>query len=224
MDNFDYWRLCDVLTVHQAAYLISSEPGTDPRMPAGQEPPGYQAVKAALVNSVNAGRLAATVRYEAREYGWAERMNDLEASHANHTTIRGIGLDDEECLSKDSEFVYHATPDWNQTTVEVQTLVSWLESKGWDRGFFSRRIDQAEYLDPDHSRYSQKLAAAIRAWEAVGEPQGQHPKGALLKWLREHAVQYDLTNPDGTLNEQGIEDCAKVANWRLTGGAPKTPG
>ena len=103
-------------------------------------------------------------------------------------------------------------------------MVSWLDARGWNRGFFSRRIDQAEYLDPTHERYSQKLAATVAAWMAVTETQGQHPKGALQKWLREHAAQYGLTNADGTLNEQGIEDCAKVANWRTTGGAPKTPG
>ena len=55
-------------------------------------------------------------------------------------------------------------------------------------------------------------------------PTGKHPKQALDKWLREHAAEFGLTDDEGKLNEQGIEDAAKVANWQPGGGAPKTPG
>jgi hypothetical protein len=46
----------------------------------------------------------------------------------------------------------------------------------------------------------------------------------LVKWLREHAVEFGMSDEDGKPNETGIEETAKVANWQLTGGAPKTPG
>jgi hypothetical protein len=46
----------------------------------------------------------------------------------------------------------------------------------------------------------------------------------LLKWLREHAADFGLSDEDGKPNETGIEEAAKVANWQPGGGAPKTPG
>jgi hypothetical protein len=45
-----------------------------------------------------------------------------------------------------------------------------------------------------------------------------------VKWLREHAAKFGMTDDDGKPNETGIEEAAKVANWQPTGGAPKTPG
>lgn len=81
-----------------------------------------------------------------------------------------------------------------------------------------------EYLDPKHPRYAPKLAAAVQAWLSVGDPRGKHPKGALHAWLREHAGEFGLVDAQGKPNEQGIEECAKVANWQPVGGAPKTPG
>ncbi|QBQ56110.1 hypothetical protein [Nitrosococcus wardiae] len=56
------------------------------------------------------------------------------------------------------------------------------------------------------------------------DPNGKHPKQALAKWLREHAAEFCLTDDKGKLNEAGIQEAAKVANWQPGGGAPKTPG
>ena len=42
-----------------------------------------------------------------------------------------------------------------------------------------------------------------------------------MKWLREHAANYKLSDEEGKPNETGIEECAKVANWQDKGGAPK---
>jgi hypothetical protein len=52
---------------------------------------------------------------------------------------------------------------------------------------------------------------------------GRSPKQTLVKWLREHAALYKLSDEEGNPNETGIEECAKVANWQDKGGAPKTP-
>jgi hypothetical protein len=82
------------------------------------------------------------------------------------------------------------------------------------------------YLDPSHPRYSPKLAAAVRAWEAVSgddaATQGISVKKALETWLRLNAQKYGLVNA-GKPNEYGIAEVAKVANWSTKGGAPKTP-
>jgi hypothetical protein len=72
------------------------------------------------------------------------------------------------------------------------------------------------------------LAAAISAWQVVNADmdliKGTTVKKVLLKWLRKNADRFGLTKEDGSPNEQGIEEIAKIANWDSKGGAPKTPG
>lgn len=82
----------------------------------------------------------------------------------------------------------------------------------------------AAYLDPNHPRFSAKLAAAVRAWEAVSESNGKSIKAELESWLLQHASELGLVKSSGEINQLGIEEVAKVANWQVTGGAPKTPG
>ncbi len=109
--------------------------------------------------------------------------------------------------------------------VQVESLKEWLVSRGFRQGFFfPERTETPDYLDPGNPRYAPKLAAAVRAWQAVTDPAGRHPKQALTKWLRENAAEFDLTDDEGKPNETGIEETAKVANWQPGGGAPKTPG
>lgn len=79
------------------------------------------------------------------------------------------------------------------------------------------------YLNPLHPRFPYRLAAAVQAWEAVKNVEGQGVVGVLEAWLREHAVELGLTTRDGKPSKQAIEDTARVANWRRDGGAPKTP-
>lgn len=84
-------------------------------------------------------------------------------------------------------------------------------------------IAAADYLDPLHERFPYKLAAAVRAWLSVDGKRGRSPKEVLEGWLTEHAAELGLVKEDGTLNREGIRECAKVANWRTQGGVPKTP-
>jgi len=75
--------------------------------------------------------------------------------------------------------------------------------------------------------YAPKLAAANDAWKAVTSDKtwlrGRSPKKAIELWLKENAARYGLLNKDGTPNATGIEEIAKVANWKPAGGAPTTP-
>jgi hypothetical protein len=81
------------------------------------------------------------------------------------------------------------------------------------------------YRDITHDRFAPKLAAAIDAWESVTDPQGRHPKQALVKWLTDNAAKLGLwDNDNGRPNKTAIEEAAKVANWKDRGGAPRTPG
>jgi len=194
MDSFDYWRLCDELTIIQAALLIAGE---DPSSTSAyvenwdveDRPIGYGAARTALSNALERDQ------------------------------IQG-------CL------VFHDAPDGAldifRSTVIEDSLRRWLSGRGLKTGFFfPEEAGAPDYLDTGTPRYAPKLAAAVRAWQAMSDSartDGKSPKQALTKWLREHAAEFGLTGEDGKPNETGIEEVAKVANWQLTGGAPKTPG
>lgn len=195
--DLDYWRLCDELNVYEAALLIvGKSPGEMPYVEQwniDKRPKGYEAAKTAIKNALRGGRIKGTVE--------SEFTSDFNGNPV--PTPGSVSLD---------------------SRVEVASLKVWLESRGFRRGFFfPERADTPDYLDPRNSRYAPKLAAAVRAWQAVTDPVGKHPKQALAKWLRENAVEFGLTDEDGKPNETGIEEAAKVANWQPGGGAPKTP-
>jgi poly(3-hydroxyalkanoate) synthetase len=110
------------------------------------------------------------------------------------------------------------------STINVVSFKSWLRGRGLMPKFFfpEGEKEAPDYLDKEHSRYAPKLAAAVNAWLSTKDEPKKSPKQTLERWLREHAAEYGLSDEDGKLNEQGIEDCAKIANWKLGGGAPKT--
>jgi len=203
MESLDYWRLCDELTVIQAALLIAGE---DPSSKQSyvedwepeKRPVGYEAAKSALSNALKResidGALIHVFEYD-----------------INGNTVGYI-----------EDSINVAT-----SIVEVKSLRDWLLRRGFKSGFFSPdNHDSPDYLDPNHSRYAPKLAAAVNAWLATDDEEttkGKTAKQALIKWLREHAAEYKLSDSEGKQNEAGIEECAKVANWQEKGGAPKTP-
>lgn len=123
-----------------------------------------------------------------------------------------------------------------RTASSKETIKECLGSLGIKSEFFtgdgisalqSRAKTSPEYLDSMHDFYASKLAAAVEAWEAVtNDPkalQGKTPKQALEKWLRANAQKYYLLNKDSSINNAGIQQICKVANWQPEGGAAKTP-
>ncbi len=197
LDDLDYWRLCDELSVYEAALLtVGKSPGqfVDVEQSSyDKQPVGYKAAKTAIRNALRAGRIQGTI-----EPDLERDFNGNDISSPNTVNIFS-------------------------SRVEVESLKDWLASRGFRRGFFfPTPIEAPGYLDPKNPRYAPKLAAAVRAWQAVTDPAGKHPKQALTKWLREHAVEFSLTDDEGIPSESGIEDAAKVANWQPGGGAPKT--
>jgi len=207
MEKMDFWRLCDELSVVQAALLqVGCDPGELPYVMNWQEherPDNFSAVFAALSHAILGGRLPATIR-KTVETEW--------------DTIA------ETYVKYDSEEL-----DWEKTTILVGDIKAWLKNRGVKTGFFfPKSADTPDFLDPLHKSYAPKLAAAIGAWQAVNaDPElikGKTVKQALLKWLRKNADQFGLTKDDGNPNEQGIEEISKISNWDTKGGVPKTPG
>lgn len=128
-------------------------------------------------------------------------------------------------------------PDDRNSVVEVASLKEWLLGKGVTTGFFfpGETASLPGYLDPSHERYAPKLAAAIKAWQAMEDANlyaGRSPKGAMVSWLKNNYRALGLAHKQdspkngyrkGDINNAAIVDAAKIANWREDGGAPKTP-
>lgn len=210
MESLDYWRLCNELTVVQAALLIIGE---DPAEGSEEyvlewefhnRPKGFNAVFAALKSAVNSQIIEAKIAHSGEYIEW----NYQEEYR--------------------SQWKREEVPDWKLTTIDVMDLKNWLLRRGINTGFFfPNGVDERSYLDAGNPFYAPKLAAAVKAWEAITNDESsllrKTPKQALEKWLREHATEFNLTKDDGTHNAQGIDQVAKVANWKPEGGAMKTP-
>jgi hypothetical protein len=199
LSSIDYWRLCDELSVIQAALLVVGEdPSTSHTYVESwaieTRPNGYEAAKTAITHALKKELIVGTLvpNYE----------QDINGNICGE--IEG-------------------TVDIRYSTVDVDSLRNWLRGRGFTRGFFfPTETDTPDYLNPNHPRYPTKLAAAINAWLAVTDPKKTSPKKALEKWLRENAAKFSMTDDDGNPIAQAIEDCSKIANWQLTGGAPKS--
>lgn len=203
MDKLDYWRLCDELGLVQAACLIV---GVDPSDEIGsfcadwqihEQPFGFHAALTAITHALRRGAIKGKITHE--------KLFDINGNPYDEI--------------KDSIII-------KESTVEVESLRAWLESRGINSGFFFPEIVSStpNYLNPKDVRYAPKLAAAVTAWQSVTDPGKQTPKQALTKWVRENAAKFGLTDSEGKQNETGIEEVAKVANWNDRGGAPTTPG
>lgn len=240
MDELDYWRLCDELNIVQAAMLVADEAPNVAEYVEGWDthnrPVGYEAAKTAITHG-----LRNYIRLE-KEINELEAQTDqLRAENRNAPDVVIQSTEYLEGLRRQSivgllvpeyEHDINGMPvgaiegsiDLYKSTIRVDSLKLWLERRGFRQGFFfPEPLETVDFLDPVHPRYAPKLAAAVRAWQAVTDPGKRSPKQALDKWLREHAADYGMTNDDGQPIENAVEECSKVANWNPRGGATKTP-
>ena len=193
MKGIDFWRFADELSVLQATLLI-----------IGVDPSGLE--------------------YEIERKSTKPRGYEA-IKHSLITSIRRGDLEGREIRHPDprhgDEYV-----DINETLLTVESLKDWIRKKGVrTHFFFFPEEPEGEYLSPANRRYSPKLAAAVRAWEAL-EDESLHaktPKQSVIKWLRMHGADFDLTDDDGKPIESAIEEIAKIVNWSPKGGAPLTP-
>ncbi|MNZ30542.1 hypothetical protein D3C78_478150 [compost metagenome] len=204
MDELDHWRLCDELSVIQAALLVI---GVDPAGEVGaycdgwqphERPRGYEAAKAAIASALRreliSGELVPVFEYDIN----GNICGDVPGSI-----------------------------DLKESRVDVGSLRAWLGGRGFRSGFFFPDAERTpDYLDPAHPRYSAKLAAAVKVWQAMEDGNllsGKSERGAMEEWLTSRYRELGLVWK-GKINKTGIEDTAKVANWNDGGGAPRTPG
>lgn len=202
MDDIDYWRLCDDLSIIQASLLIIGEnPSEDHNYEnsnSNKKPLGYDAAKTAIVNALKRDVIDGQICWESET-----DFNGNEVGNARYVDVYS-------------------------SIVSVDSLRAFLKKRGIRGGFFlPNEFEDRNYLDPTNEFYAPKLAAAVKAWEQVssnaGLTAGKTPKQAIEKWLREHASEYDLTDTEGNPFKAAIEQISKVANWKPSGGAAKTP-
>jgi DNA-directed RNA polymerase subunit K/omega len=239
MEALDYWRLCEELNIVQAALLVIGENPDCAEYVEGwqvdKRPDGYEAAKTAIC-----GGLKNFIRYEQEYEDFETQTANLQFDHPSAPNLLEenqeflsdlVGRSIQGSIIRQSDFdingnnlgFINGTIDLYRSTVSAESLKQWLRVKGFTAGFFFPvPLATMDFLDPSNTRYAPKLAAAVRAWQAVTDAGKKSPKQALDKWLREHAVDFGLTNDDGKPIEQAIEECSKVANWNAKGGATKT--
>lgn len=225
MDHLGYWRLVDALTIEQAALLIL---GQDPENVLDTR--GYNPVANAIEAGLRSDAITGFLRM-LPEY----KMSDSKGQQLYRPEGEGMGLaravpsihnikinTNSDGLGDLATYVV----DHAQSFVYVDSLKDWLESKGYRPAFFfPDNKTGLDYMSPDHPRYSAKLAAAVKVWEAMADENlysGKSPKGGMEAWLKTHYKELGLVWK-GKINRTGIEEVAKVANWIEGGGAPTTP-
>lgn len=194
MSDLERWRLVKQFTIYQAALLSH---GYDPASVYGIEFERWPvSVRHATLPTINALKHAIFDRIIplAREVYCDSFGNDVDLS---------------------------------ESLIHSKRIHQWyFEHDIYDLFFRIKPKPAHEVDDPRGLFYAPKLAAANAAWRAVtADPKrlrGKSVKQALQEWLEEHAAEYGLLHK-GKPNATGIEDIAKVANWRPNGGAPATP-
>jgi hypothetical protein len=212
MEALDFWKLCDRVTLFQAIVLIAgSDPGSHT---SGDTVPSYRNNETPFPEPAGYGAIR-TALHVAAQNGWIDvEIRELVEHDQNGNEVGPIP----------------DTIDIDATYVSTASIRKFLKERNFQSTFFTPHEDPAlpGYLDPTNPCYAAKLAAAVDAWTVV-TTEGTYetestPKQLMEKWLRINAVRYGLNKPDGKLNEEGISQITKIANWKPEGGAARTPG
>ena len=201
---FDVWRWCDELTIMQAALLANGiDPGIEgchvENWDIDKRPGGYEAAKHAISRALMTGKIRGEV--------FPEMSSDWNGN----------------------EFPKDGTVDVQRSIIDVESLKTWLEvERGARPAFFFPAVESKtipDYMNPKHSRYSPKLAAAVRVWQAMEDEnllRGKPVMSAMSDWMEMRYKELGLIWK-GEINKTAIAECAKIANWKTEGGATKTP-
>ncbi len=204
--NPEKWKQYHQLTVDEAMNLISGfEPGTYRFCGAKESemPPHAIPIYRAMVRDFKEFKI--TMHISGEQVDW-----------------------DSICkLVHPDEFYNPYSVWWATALLQVVDIKSWLRSNHFKSDFFDTDSTHIPfYLDCTiEDGFSPKLAAAVKVWEYFyHDPANLAPgkvlKKEMVKWLTERASELNLLYNDEP-NKQGIEEVAKVANWRPEGGAPK---
>lgn len=195
-EEFDLWRLSTEFSVLHAALIIA---GYSPDIAEAngksvltKRCPGFLPAKTALCNAIKSEVLVPV---------------ELTYEESEYGTTSHINI--------------------YSTLLSVSDLWNFTSGAGKYCGTFDRRDQRGSgQLSSAGGFFSKKLDAANKAWAAVtSDPsrlRGKSPKQALEDWLTENAANLGLLNKAGQPNRTGIDEIAKVANWKPEGGATPT--
>lgn len=204
-------------------------------------PAHFRAVFKALRNAILSDKLKAKIVNLGREPDYGGGYNghsyrippdgDEEERHYGFAVSRGIptvysnadSIYDTNRPGEDRVIYVLKEPDWSQTTIEVEDLKRWFNSRGVAPAFFFPEGIADGFRDKQHPRYSPKLATAVAAWETVKRPaKNKSAKATLTDWITGNGVRFNLSNEDGVVSPTVAEEVAKIANWNTGGGANPT--
>lgn len=219
MESIDFWKFHEDLTVVQATLLIiGRNPSREPLdLKKLDKVVNFDPVFCAITTAIRNEKLNAILHYKAHETnGFVSVKEDESAFISNVKTIN----------QDHAKIVFKTEPDWGLTTVNVNDLKAWLLKLNFPAPFFfnEKSSNTPDYLDPIHPRHSQKLAASIKAWQAMDDDNlllKKTPKKAMEAWLQSRYKELGLEH-NGQMNNSAISECATVANWQTKGGAPST--
>ena len=198
MQELDFWKLSEELTVVQASLLfIGQNPSDHPSIERlAKKPIGYAAIKHAIMRALHSDSIEGRLGFEPSD----DFHKAYECPFRSMVSVDSLKSWLERRGFKDNTFYFQ-----NDNIADIRKM---------------------EFLDDSHPRYAPKLAAAYNAWKAMDDEKlykTRSPKQAMKEWLRTNAQQFGLSDSEGKPAQSVIEDIAKIANWKQKGGAPATP-
>jgi len=239
-DPLFFWRLHDEIAVPNAAILmVGGDPSVkeevwdestrDTYWDQRRNYVGFDAAFGVLKSAIKRGEISAKIAYGIEDAG------SLSPQKASYRVIASKDL--WEILTEAGNHPFGTSgerppvqisrePDWENTTLDVESLRRWLRSKGAIDGFFVSDLEGAEgdsFMDPAHEHFAPELVLAVSAWRALASEQkfALGTKAAIEGWI---ASNPDAWLGDGELSTSAKDRIVTLVNWRKTGGAPTSGG
>lgn len=216
--EFDYYRLLEDFTIHEAAALIADESPSKVRYCNYHDDEGwYLYSDDEKKNKIFSICVIALTRA-------------IEKDKLLATVITGSTQPKFYQGSSYKEWIPIGSIDPKETTIGREDLRVWLKQRGFNQGFFfpENYKNDIPYLNPDNAHYPPKLAALVAAWEAADQAAehdpiiNKNPNSFVGKWLIANADKFNLR--DKNQKDVFFEELAPVCNWNKAGGRnSKTP-
>ena len=150
--------------------------------------------------------------------------------------IKAIGKDKLKAKIETYQIGYERPEiDCDESIIEVNDLKEWLSSINLKPKFFfsETNLNTPDYLNKDHPRYSEKLAACINTWVALEDQSltnGKSVKSAIDSYLIKNSIEFGLVHKHddpkhsykkGDITKGAKDEMIRIINWNPIGGATK---
>jgi hypothetical protein len=195
VEGLECWRLCDELTIFQAAMLfVGDDPST---YHIEHRKPGFEGTRNGIANALRRGEVKGEIvqQYE---------FNEDREQH--------VPIEDSMDINN-SRVNVRSLQDWLQSRGVRSGF------------FFPQPTSYLDKNHQRYApKLAAAVQAWLAMEDPLNRIKGRSIKHALETWLRAHASELGLTDKKGKTNDLGIEEVAKVANWEMKGGAPTQAG